>query len=82
MTYQMNLRRYRQTTNVRRLFQNVHIQESALIQPYFVYENLEKSSLFKNDYFAHVLSVRNICKKNISRILPKHIKSKIKTYFI
>ena len=46
------------------------------------YENLEKSSLFKNDYFAHVLSVRNICKKNISRILPKHIKSKIKTYFI
>ena len=45
------------------------------------YENLEKSNLFKSNYFAYVLSVRNIFKKNISKILPKQIKSKIKTYF-
>ena len=45
------------------------------------YENLGKSSLFKSDYFAHVLSVRNIFKKNISKILPKQIKIKIRKYF-
>lgn len=63
MTYQMNLRRYRQTENVRKLFRNVHIQESSLIQPYFVYEKLEKCAELESIHGQKMHNVDSLIKE-------------------